>query len=86
MQTKLVGVILPVPLNIHGIPYSSSVQWSRENQFKLVLFIHVVNHKNRTGNDDVHFISVQFLRTKPYACEPSSLPKYAPNKEMDAKL
>lgn len=30
--------------------------------------------------------SLQFFRTKPYACEPSSLPKYAPNKEMDAKL
>lgn len=30
--------------------------------------------------------SVQFFKTKPYACEPSSLPKYAPNKEMDAKL
>jgi hypothetical protein len=30
--------------------------------------------------------SVQFFKTKPYACQPSSLPKYAPNKEMDAKL
>lgn len=29
---------------------------------------------------------MQFFRTKPYACEPSSLPNYAPNKEMDAKL
>nr|GEW45805.1 probable serine/threonine-protein kinase At1g54610 [Tanacetum cinerariifolium] len=24
--------------------------------------------------------------TKPYACDPSSLPKYPPSKEMDAKL
>lgn len=31
-------------------------------------------------------LSSEFFRTKPYACEPSSLPKYAPNKEMDAKL
>ncbi|EEF45481.1 ATP binding protein, putative [Ricinus communis] len=28
----------------------------------------------------------QFFTTKPYACEPSSLPKYPPSKEMDAKL
>ncbi|KAJ1266497.1 hypothetical protein BS78_08G155400 [Paspalum vaginatum] len=30
--------------------------------------------------------SSEFFRTKPYACQPSRLPKYAPNKEMDAKL
>lgn len=29
---------------------------------------------------------LQFFVTKPYACEPSSLPKYPPSKEMDAKL
>ncbi|XP_058077122.1 probable serine/threonine-protein kinase At1g54610 [Magnolia sinica] len=28
----------------------------------------------------------EFFTTKPYACEPSSLPKYPPSKEMDAKL
>lgn len=28
----------------------------------------------------------QFFTTKPYACDPSSLPKYPPSKEMDAKL
>ncbi|KAJ6369919.1 hypothetical protein OIU76_028224 [Salix suchowensis] len=27
----------------------------------------------------------QYFRTMPYACDPSSLPKYPPNKEMDAK-
>ncbi|KAG6764852.1 hypothetical protein POTOM_032340 [Populus tomentosa] len=27
-----------------------------------------------------------FFTTKPYACDPSSLPKYPPSKEMDAKL
>lgn len=27
-----------------------------------------------------------FFKTKPFACEPSSLPKYPPSKEMDAKL
>ncbi|XP_038721085.1 probable serine/threonine-protein kinase At1g54610 isoform X2 [Tripterygium wilfordii] len=28
----------------------------------------------------------EFITTEPYACEPSSLPKYPPCKEMDAKL
>ncbi|GFZ14048.1 protein kinase superfamily protein [Actinidia rufa] len=28
----------------------------------------------------------EFFRTQPYACDPSSLPKYPPSKEMDAKL
>ncbi|GJS81057.1 probable serine/threonine-protein kinase [Tanacetum coccineum] len=28
----------------------------------------------------------EFFMTKPYACDPSSLPKYPPSKEMDAKL
>ncbi|KAJ9173247.1 hypothetical protein P3X46_016404 [Hevea brasiliensis] len=27
----------------------------------------------------------QYFNTMPYACDPSSLPKYTPNKEMDAK-
>ncbi|CAL0301216.1 unnamed protein product [Lupinus luteus] len=28
----------------------------------------------------------EFFTTKPYACEPSNLPKYPPSKEMDTKL
>uniref|UniRef100_A0AA96NL09 [RNA-polymerase]-subunit kinase n=1 Tax=Phyllostachys edulis TaxID=38705 RepID=A0AA96NL09_PHYED len=31
-------------------------------------------------------LASEYFRTQPYACEPSSLPKYAPNKEMDAKF
>ncbi|WCJ23553.1 Protein kinase superfamily protein [Euphorbia peplus] len=31
-------------------------------------------------------LEAEFFATKPYACEPSSLPKYPPSKEMDAKL
>ena len=30
-------------------------------------------------------INLQFFTTEPYACDPSSLPKYPPTKEMDAK-
>lgn len=28
----------------------------------------------------------QYFRTEPYACDPSSLPKYPPSKEIDAKI
>ncbi|XP_042398138.1 probable serine/threonine-protein kinase At1g54610 [Zingiber officinale] len=31
-------------------------------------------------------LNSEFFNTPPYACEPSSLPKYPPSKEMDAKL
>ncbi|CAN6470250.1 unnamed protein product [Victoria cruziana] len=31
-------------------------------------------------------LASEYFRTKPYACEPSSLPKYPPNKEIDAKI
>ncbi|KAB2061804.1 hypothetical protein ES319_A10G110700v1 [Gossypium barbadense] len=31
-------------------------------------------------------LNSEFFTTKPYACDPSSLPKYPPCKEMDAKL
>ncbi|KAK1293694.1 putative serine/threonine-protein kinase [Acorus calamus] len=30
-------------------------------------------------------LASQYFTTKPYACDPSSLPKYPPNKEIDAK-
>lgn len=30
-------------------------------------------------------LNSEFFNTKPYACEPASLPKYPPSKEMDAK-
>lgn len=39
-------------------------------------------HKRGTASSALH--SGYFL-TKPYACEPSCLPKYFPNKEIDAK-
>ncbi|KAJ0035499.1 hypothetical protein Pint_25032 [Pistacia integerrima] len=35
---------------------------------------------------DKLLMTLQFFTTKPYGCEPSSLPKYPPSKEMDAKL
>ena len=44
------------------------------------------NHTAHGSGRFILFIFVQFFRTKPYACEPWSLPKYTPSKEMDAKL
>lgn len=31
-------------------------------------------------------LSSEYFKTEPYVCEPSSLPKYTPNKELDAKI
>lgn len=31
------------------------------------------------------FSLLQFFATEPYACDPSSMPKYPPSKEIDAK-
>ncbi|CAD6269703.1 unnamed protein product [Miscanthus lutarioriparius] len=31
-------------------------------------------------------LDAEYFTTAPYACEPANLPKYAPNKEMDAKF
>ncbi|KAK7387860.1 hypothetical protein VNO78_22656 [Psophocarpus tetragonolobus] len=39
--------------------------------------------ERQTATDALHS---EFFTTKPYACEPSSLPKYPPSKEMDTKL
>ena len=33
-----------------------------------------------------YFVWIQFFMTEPYACEPSSLPRYPPCKERDVKL
>lgn len=35
---------------------------------------------------DLLILILKFFTTPPYACDPSSLPKYPPSKEMDAKL
>ncbi|KAG0460163.1 hypothetical protein HPP92_023291 [Vanilla planifolia] len=35
--------------------------------------------------DIIHVIVVVYFKTKPFACDPSSLPKYPPTKEIDAR-
>lgn len=37
---------------------------------------------------DANFVllAIQFFSTKPLPCDPSSLPKYPPSKEFDAKV
>ncbi|XVF60596.1 hypothetical protein PTKIN_Ptkin08bG0060900 [Pterospermum kingtungense] len=40
-------------------------------------------HKRGTASSA---LMSEYFHTKPYACDPSSLPKYTPNKEIDAKL
>lgn len=45
-------------------------------------FLSIEPHKRGTASSAL--IS-EYFRTVPYACDPSSLPKYPPNKEIDAK-
>ncbi|KAJ0982057.1 hypothetical protein J5N97_010312 [Dioscorea zingiberensis] len=53
------------------------------NAFRLLeTFLSVEPHKRGTASSA---LASEYFTTKPYACEPSSLPKYPPNKEIDAK-
>ncbi|KAF8408150.1 hypothetical protein HHK36_007292 [Tetracentron sinense] len=45
-------------------------------------FLSVEPYKRGTASSA---LASEYFTTKPYACEPSSLPKYPPNKEIDAK-
>ncbi|GFP91762.1 probable serine/threonine-protein kinase at1g54610 [Phtheirospermum japonicum] len=45
-------------------------------------FLSVEPYKRGTASSG---LNSEYFNTKPYACDPSSLPKYPPNKEIDAK-
>ncbi|XVF58340.1 hypothetical protein PTKIN_Ptkin07bG0058300 [Pterospermum kingtungense] len=49
----------------------------------LATLLSVEPHKRGTASSS---LMSEYFHTKPYACDPSSLPKYLPNKEIDAKL
>ncbi|PIN14820.1 Cdc2-related protein kinase [Handroanthus impetiginosus] len=46
-------------------------------------FLSIEPHKRGTA---ASALDSKYFTTKPYACDPASLPKYPPNKEIDAKL
>ena len=46
------------------------------------MLLSVEPHKRGTA---LSALNSEYFTTKPYACEPSSLPKFPPNKEIDAK-
>lgn len=48
----------------------------------LETFLSLEPHKRGTASSA---LSSEYFKTKPYPCDPSSLPKYPPNKEIDAK-
>ncbi|XVF14327.1 hypothetical protein REPUB_Repub09cG0049700 [Reevesia pubescens] len=48
----------------------------------LEALLSVEPHKRGTASSS---LMSEYFKTKPYACDPSSLPKYSPNKEIDAK-
>ncbi|EPS61975.1 hypothetical protein M569_12817, partial [Genlisea aurea] len=49
----------------------------------LETLLSVEPYKRGTATSALHS---QYFETPPYACDPLSLPKYPPNKEMDAKI
>ncbi|XP_059670388.1 protein IMPAIRED IN BABA-INDUCED STERILITY 1-like [Cornus florida] len=69
-------------------PYESTLR-QRCKEFpktavKLIeTFLSVEPYKRGTASTA---LDSEYFATRPYACDPSSLPKYPPNKEMDAKL
>ncbi|XP_073065178.1 cyclin-dependent kinase C-2 C-like [Primulina eburnea] len=46
-------------------------------------FLSIEPYKRGTATSSLDSV---YFNTKPYACDPSSLPKFPPNKEIDAKL
>ncbi|XP_010923564.1 protein IMPAIRED IN BABA-INDUCED STERILITY 1 [Elaeis guineensis] len=48
----------------------------------LETFLSVEPYKRGTASSA---LASEYFKSKPYACDPSSLPKYPPNKEIDAK-
>ncbi|XP_022773744.1 protein IMPAIRED IN BABA-INDUCED STERILITY 1-like [Durio zibethinus] len=68
-------------------PYESSLRErckdiSASAMNLLETLLSVEPHKRGTASSS---LMSEYFHTKPYACDPSSLPKYAPNKEIDAK-
>ncbi|XP_052195852.1 cyclin-dependent kinase C-2 C-like [Diospyros lotus] len=49
----------------------------------LETFLSIEPHNRGTTSSA---LDSEYFATKPYACDPSSLPKYPPNKEFDAKI
>ncbi|CAN8233072.1 unnamed protein product [Cochlearia groenlandica] len=55
---------------------------STTSLFLLETLLSMEPYKRGTASSALHS---EYFLTRPYACDPSSLPKYPPNKEMDAK-
>ncbi|KAL3629405.1 hypothetical protein CASFOL_026627 [Castilleja foliolosa] len=69
-------------------PYESMIQ-ERCKEFPkgaislIETFLSVEPYKRGTASSG---LDSEYFNTKPYACDPSSLPSYPPNKEIDAKI
>ncbi|PKA49764.1 putative serine/threonine-protein kinase [Apostasia shenzhenica] len=68
-------------------PYESRIQETfrslPQSALKLLeILLSVEPHRRSTA---ASALASEYFRAKPYACEPSSLPKYSPTKEIDAK-
>lgn len=83
-QSKLPLATMFKPQN----PYDSTLR-ERCKEFPksavnlIETFLSIDPHKRGTASAA---LESEYFTTKPYACDPSSMPKYPPNKEIDAKF
>nr|XP_017216716.1 PREDICTED: probable serine/threonine-protein kinase At1g54610 isoform X1 [Daucus carota subsp. sativus] len=58
-------------------------EFPETSQHLIESFLSIEPHKRGTATAA---LNSEYFNSTPYACDPSSLPKYPPNKEIDAKL
>lgn len=73
------------PLTIRLIPEFVNLTWHKLYSCWILNLASYWKTKNWNCVFNFKF-SFQFFTTKPLPCDPSSLPKYVPSKEYDAKL
>ncbi|KAG0475664.1 hypothetical protein HPP92_015350 [Vanilla planifolia] len=83
MKSKLPHETLFKPQQAYQSCLRETFRCLPESAYKLlVTFLSIEPQKRGTATAA---LSSEYFRTMPYACDPSSLPRYPPNKEIDAK-
>ncbi|PKA52511.1 putative serine/threonine-protein kinase [Apostasia shenzhenica] len=82
-KSKLPHETLSIPQQAYQSCLQETFRSLPESAYELLEnFLSIEPEKRGTA---VAALSSKYFKTKPYACDPGSLPKYPPNKEIDAK-
>ncbi|XP_008781045.1 protein IMPAIRED IN BABA-INDUCED STERILITY 1-like isoform X2 [Phoenix dactylifera] len=82
-KSKLPHATLFKPQQPYGSCLRETLKRLPENAFNLLeTFLSVEPYRRGTASTA---LASEYFKSKPYACAPSSSPKYPPNKEIDAK-